>query len=145
MPAPADWLDRPLQVLNLGRRDYAPLTWRDALGLAGLAFTDHDRARHHLARVRAASPVRAAASPTRATASPRGTGGPRPAPAPSLLTLAAGDLRAREEWLRAVMAAGAARVGFDLQGVTPFDPAAFELTATLLAEILSHKRGLACL
>lgn len=138
MPAPADWLDRPLQVLNLGRRDYAPLTWRDELGLAGLAFTDHDRARRHLARVRAASPARAAASP-------RGTAGRHPAPAPSLLTLAAGDLRAREEWLRSVMAAGAARVGFDLQGVPPFDPAAFELTAALLAEVLSHKRGLACL
>lgn len=145
MPAPADWLDRPLQVLNLGRRDYAPLTWRDGLGLAGLAFTDHARARRHLARVRAASPARGAASPTRAAASPRGTAGRHPAPAPSLLTLAAGDLRAREEWLRSVMAAGAARVGFDLQGAPPFDPAAFELTAALLAEVLSHKRGLACL
>jgi hypothetical protein len=145
VPAPADWLDRPLQVLNLGRRDYAPLTWRDELGLAGLAFTDHARARRHLDRVRAANAARAAADAARATASQRAATGRRPTPAPSLLTLGAGDLRAREEWLRAVMAAGAARVRFDLQGVPPFDEAAFELTAALLAEVLSHKRGLACL
>ena len=127
MGAPNDWLTRPLEVLNVGKRSYAPLTWRDEFGLSGLAFRDATLARRHLARV------------LRAT---RASGGSRPRPAPELLTLAGDDLRAREEWLRAVLAAGAARVAFD---PLPGAPLEGELTAALLAEVLSHKRGLACL
>jgi hypothetical protein len=124
VPAPDDWFDRPLAVLNVGRRGFAPLTWRDAYGLAGLAFADADLAERHRARAAGVRSARAAVA---------------------LLTLAAGDLRAREEWLRAVLEAGAARVAFDLPdaGVPPL--ATFELTGALLAEVLSQKRGLACL
>jgi hypothetical protein len=129
MPAPEDWLDRPLLVLNVGRHGFAPLTWRDDLGLAGLAFVDPDLARRHLER---------AGRRSRPPKAPRG-------PAPALLTLAASDLRAREEWLQAVLAAGAARVAFDLGIETPPPRSTFELTGALLAEVLSHKRGTACL
>jgi hypothetical protein len=124
VPAPSDWLDRPLVVLNVGRRGFAPLTWRDAWGLAGLAFADAALARRHLDRAGRGRTARPALAP---------------------LTLAAGDLRAREEWLRAVLDAGAARVAFDLPdaGEPPLDT--FELTGALLAEVLSQKRGLACL
>ena len=123
MAAPNDWLSEPLTVLNLGRRRLAPLIWRDRLGLAGLAFRNQALADAHLLRVRRAK---------------------RPgSPHPEGLTLAANDLRAREEWLRSVHAAGAARILFDL------DPGGADgadaLTAALLAEVLSHKRGLACL
>jgi hypothetical protein len=127
VPAPDDWLDLPLLVLNVGRRGFAPLTWRDDLGLAGLAFADPDLARHHLERAR-----------RRSAPHPRGA-------ALALLTLAASDLRAREEWLRAVLEAGAARVAFDLGTDVPPPRATFELTGALLAEVLSHKRGTACL
>jgi hypothetical protein len=130
VPAPDDWLDRPLLVLNVGRRRFAPLTWRDDLGLAGLAFVDPELARHHLDRARRRS----------------GPPGSRPRGAAlALVTLAASDLRAREEWLRAVLEAGAARVAFDLgtEAAPPRDT--FELTGALLAEVLSHKRGTACL
>jgi alkylation response protein AidB-like acyl-CoA dehydrogenase len=124
--APHDWLTRPLEVLNVGKRGFAPLTWRDEFGLTGLAFLDTALAQRHLARVRGAAPA---------------NGGAR-RPAPALLTLAGDDLRAREEWLRAVLAAGAARVAFD---PLPGAPLQGELTAALLAEVLSYKRGLACL
>jgi hypothetical protein len=127
VPAPDDWLDRPLLVLNVGRRGFAPLTWRDDLGLAGLAFADHELARHHLERAR------------------RRSGPPRRGAAPALVTLPAADLRAREEWLRAVLEAGAARVAFDLGAEFPPPHDTFELTGALLAEVLSHKRGTACL
>ncbi|MFO8149256.1 MAG: hypothetical protein R6T93_03080, partial [Trueperaceae bacterium] len=63
-------------------------------------------------------------------------------PAPALLTLAADDLRAREEWLRAVLDAGAARIAFDPPVSAPLQG---ELAAALLAEVTSYKRGLACL
>ena len=128
MAAPPDWLTRPLHVLNVGRRGFAPLTWRDELGLVGLAFLDRASAERHLERVR------------RATA-PTGEGEPS-RPAAALLTLAADDLRAREEWLRAVHDAGAARVAFD---PTVGSPLQGELTAALVAEVTSYKRGLACL
>ena len=128
MAAPDDWLTRPLRVLNVGRRGFAPLTWRDDLGLVGLAFLDAALARRHLDTVLRA-PV-------------RGNGGASRRPAPALLTLAADDLRAREEWLHAVIAAGAARVAFD---PAPGAPLQSELTAALLAEVTSYKRGLACL
>jgi hypothetical protein len=133
VPAPDDWLDRPLHVINVGRRGFAPLTWRDDRGLAGLAFSDPDLARRHADR--AGGPRRRAASTA--------AGAPRPALA--VITLAASDLRAREEWLRTVLDAGAARVAFDLpaEAAAPLD--AFELTGALLAEVLSHKRGTACL
>ena len=126
MGTPHDWLTRPLEVLNVGTRSYAPLTWRDEFGLVGLAFLDAALAQRHLERVRGAT---------------RANGGAR-RPAPALLTLAGDDLRAREEWLRAVLAAGAARVAFD---PLPGAPLEGELAAALLAEVLSHKRGLACL
>lgn len=130
MPAPDDWLERPLLVLNVGRRGFAPLTWRDDLGLAGLAFADPELARHHLERARRGS--------RRSASRQRG-------PTPVLLTLPPADLRAREEWLRAVLDAGAARVAFDLGTETPPPRRTFELTGALLAEVLSHKRGTACL
>jgi hypothetical protein len=118
-----DWPTQTVSVLNLGRRRWAPLIWRDPLGLAGLAFCDHDLAAAHLARVqRAARPGR---------------------PRPELLTLPQDDLRAREEWLRGVHAAGAARVLFDLDPQHGHRSEA--ITARLLADVLSHKRGLACL
>jgi len=126
--APPDWLSRPLRVLNVGPLGYAPLTWRDDLGLVGLAFVDPGLAQRHLERV-----ARAAASAA--------AGGAR-RPSPTLLTLAADDLRAREDWLRAVLDAGAARVAFDPPLASPIQG---ELTAALLAEVTSHKRGLACL
>jgi hypothetical protein len=115
-------------VLNVGRRGYAPLTWRDDLGLVGLAFLDPALAQRHLDVV-----LRASA---------KAGGGTSRRPSPALLTLAADDLRAREEWLRAVLDAGAARVAFD---PPPGAPLRGELTAALLAEVTSHKRGLACL
>lgn len=127
MPAPDDWLARPLWALDAGGRGFAPITWRDDLGLAGMLFADRTAGERHLARVRGARPRTAA---TRR-------------PQVRLIELGADDLRAREEWLRAVMHAGAARVAFDLD---PADatPATFELTGALLAEVLGHKRGLAC-
>ncbi len=128
MAAPDDWLTRPLRVLNVGRRGFAPLTWRDDLGLVGLAFLDAALAQRHLDAILRA-PARA------------GGGAPR-RPSPALLTLAADDLRAREEWLRAVLDAGAARVAFDPAMGAPLRA---ELTAALLAEVTSYKRGLACL
>jgi len=139
VPAPDDWLDRPLHVLNVGRRGYAPLTWRDAWGLAGLAFADADLARWHLERARGARPTAGG------RAGPGRAGGPPRRPGLALVTLPAADLRAREEWLQAVLAAGAARVAFDLATHGPPPPATFELTGALLAEVVSHKRGLACL
>jgi hypothetical protein len=123
MAAPADWLTQPVTVINLGRRGLAPLIWRDSLGLAGMAFCDAQLADAHLARLRHA---------TR-------RGGAQP----EAQLLAADDLRAREEWLWAVHAAGAARVLFDFDPLTSGGDDA--LTAALLAEVLSHKRGLACL
>lgn len=128
MAAPPDWLTRPLRVLNVGRRGYAPLTWRDDLGLVGLAFLDASLARRHLDRVLRAAPPAGGAKARR--------------PAPALLTLAADDLRAREEWLRAVLDAGAARIAFDPPVSAPLHG---ELAAALLAEVTSYKRGLACL
>ncbi len=127
MPAPDDWLARPLWALDAGGRGFAPITWRDDLGLAGMLFADRAAADRHLARVRGAR--------ARAAASRR--------PDVRLIELAEDDLRAREEWLNAVLHAGAARVAFDLD---PGDatPATFELTGALLAEVLGHKRGLAC-
>jgi len=126
--APDDWLARPLRVLNVGRRGYAPLTRRDDLGLVGLAFLDPALAQRHLDAVQRAAAKAGAGTSRR--------------PSPALLTLAAGDLRAREEWLRAVLDAGAARVAFD---PPPGAPLQGELTAALLAEVTSYKRGLACL
>lgn len=117
-------------MLDLGRRGFAPVTWRDHLGLAGLAYLDPDLARRALRRVRAAAPQ----APAGRQAGRR--------PAARLLTLAADDPRAREEWLRAVLDAGAARVAFDLD--PPAAPAT-ELTAALLADVVARKRGLACL
>jgi hypothetical protein len=133
VPAPDDWLDRPLWVINVGRRGFAPLTWRDDVGLAGLAFSDPALARRHLER--AGGPRRGDASTTSRARRP----------ALRLVALEASDLRAREEWLRAVLDAGAARVGFDLPADAAPPPDAFELTGALLAEVLSHKRGTACL
>ncbi len=115
-------------VLDAGGRAFAPVTWRDELGLAGMAFSDETRAERQRARLLA-------------SARPAGARRRRPLQA---LRLDAGDHRAREEWLRAVLEAGAARVGFDLEGGRP-EPAAFELTGALLAEVLGHKRGLSCL
>jgi hypothetical protein len=132
VPAPDDWLDRPLHVVNVGRRGYAPLTWRDDFGLAGLAFADLELARRHVQRAGGRS--RSAPSAGRSRR-----------PALAVWTLEASDLRAREEWLRAVLHAGAARVAFDLPADAPPPLDAFELTGALLAEVLSHKRGTACL
>jgi hypothetical protein len=134
MPAPDDWLDRPLHVINVGRRGYAPLTWRDDWGLAGLAFSDPELARRHAER----------AGGTRRRATAGGAAGARRS-ALTVLDLAASDLRAREEWLQAVLNAGAARVAFDLPAGGPPPLDTFELTGALLAEVLSHKRGTACL
>lgn len=135
MPAPDGWVDAPLLVLDLGRRGFAPVTWRDAVGLAGLAFLDAGIADRALARVRsAAERASAARPPARDGRSAR--------PRPRIVTLAPDDHRAREEWLRAVLAAGAARVAFDLD---PPAPPRTELTAALLADVVARKRGLACL
>ena len=113
-------------ALDVGARGFAPITWRDDLGLAGMLFADRATGERHLARVRRARP--------RSGATRR--------PTVRLVELGAGDLRAREEWLRAVLDAGAARVAFD---PPPGAPPRGELTAALLAEVTSHKRGLACL
>lgn len=128
MPAPDDWLARPMWALDAGGRGFAPITWRDDLGLAGMLFADRRAAERHLARLRGARP------PAGATQRPT----------VRLLELDAHDLRAREEWLRSVLHARAARVAFDLDPATA-TPATFELTGALLAEVLGHKRGLACL
>ncbi len=128
MPAPDDWLERPMWVLDAGGRGFGPVTWRDDLGLAAMAFSDEPAAERQ--RVRLARARRPATA--------------RPRPPVRAVRLDAGDHRAREEWLRAVMEVGAARVGFDLDPARP-DPAAFELTGALLAEVLGHKRGLSCL
>ncbi len=128
MPAPDDWLARPMWALDAGGRGFAPITWRDDLGLAAMLFADRTAGERQLARVRGARPR---------TAAPR-------RPVVGLVELGADDLRAREEWLRAVLHAGAARVAFDLDPATAA-PATFELTGALLAEVLGHKRGLACL
>jgi hypothetical protein len=128
MPAPDDWLARPMWALDAGGRGFAPITWRDDLGLAGMLFADRAAAERHLARLRGAR--------RRAGAAER--------PTVRLLELDADDLRAREEWLHAVLHAGAARVAFDLDPATA-TPATFELTGALLAEVLGHKRGLSCL
>jgi hypothetical protein len=93
-----------------------------------MAFSDETAAERQRARLAGAR--RPAAAPRR--------------PPVRAVRLDAGDHRAREEWLRAVMEVGAARVGFDLDPARP-DPAAFELTGALLAEVLGHKRGLSCL
>ncbi len=127
MPAPDDWLERPLWALDAGGRGFAPITWRDDLGLAGMLFADRTASEKHLAQVRGARP--------RSATTRR--------PEVRLVELGADDLRAREEWLRAVLHAGAARVAFDLDPVEA-TPATFELTSALLAEVLGHKRGLAC-
>lgn len=127
MPAPADWLARPLWALDAGARGFAPVAWRDALGLAGMLYADRAAAERHLERLRGARPRRGATR--RSTV--------------RLVELDAHDLRAREEWLRAVLDAGAARVAFDLEPATA-QPSDFELTGALLAEVLGHKRGLAC-
>ncbi len=115
-------------ALDVGRHGFAPVTWRDELGLAGMLFADRAEGDRHLARLTKARPRagRPARKPVR------------------LIELDADDLRAREEWLRAVLDAGAARVAFDLDPATA-TPGTFELTAALLAEVLGHKRGLACL
>jgi hypothetical protein len=128
VPAPDDWLERPVWVLDVGRRGFAPVTWRDDLGLAGLAFADPALAERHRERLARARPHATAARHPRVR----------------VLELAGDDARAREEWLRAVLDAGAARVGFDVDPERP-DLAAFELTGALLAEVLGHKRGLSCL
>lgn len=142
MPAPDAWTERPLYVLDVGDRGFAPVTWRDDLGLAGLAYLDLERAQRALDRVRAAAP-RAAAPRVAARSAPEGgRGAPPRRPAPRLRTLAPDDPRAREEWLRAVLDAGAARVAFDLD---PPQPPRTELTAALLADVVARKRGLACL
>jgi hypothetical protein len=127
MPAPDDWLERPMWTLDAGARGFAPITLRDELGLAALLYADRSAAERQLERLKRARP--------------RVAGARRPPL--RLLELAADDLRAREEWLRAVHAAGAARVAF---GPDPdaSDMGAFELTGALLAEVLGHKRGLAC-
>lgn len=117
MKAPATWLSKPLWVLDLGQGGYTPVIVRDALGLAGMAFSNLALAQAQQRRF------------------------PRPT---TIVELAAGDHRAREEWLRAVHAAGAARTLFD-PASRRAAPAAGPLTATLLAEVISHKRGLACL
>lgn len=130
MPAPDDWLDRPCWVLDLGKRGYAPVIWRDELGLAGMLYTEQAPAEAQLQRLRALRPA----------AKQDGKAGGRL----RLLELAAGDPRAREEWLQAVLHAGAARVAFDLDPRRP-QPKDFELTGALLAEVLSQRRGLACL
>lgn len=126
MPAPDDWLDRPCWVLDLGGRGYAPVTWRDDIGLAGMLFTDKARAEAQLLQLRGLKQGAAAGTRLR------------------LLELAAGDPRAREEWLQAVLQAGAARVAFDLDPARP-QMRDFELTGALLSEVLSQRRGLACL
>ncbi len=129
MAAPPDWLTRPLCGPQRGpaRLRAADLARRVGTG----------RARLPRSRVGPAAP---GARPARDRA--RGRGRARPGRQPALLTLAADDLRAREEWLRAVHDAGAARVAFDPTAGTPLQG---ELTAALVAEVTSHKRGLACL
>lgn len=122
MPAPDDWMERACWVLDLGGRGYAPLTWRDEMGLAGMAFSDRELAEAHRRRL----------------------GGLKLAARLRCIELGAGDMRAREEWLRAVLNAGAARVAFDLDPQRP-QMRDFELTASLLAEVLSQRRPLACL
>ena len=53
--------------------------------------------------------------------------------------------RAAEQWLRAVDAAGAARVLIDPPLPLPTAPLRGELTRALLADVLSGKRFVACL
>lgn len=139
MPAPDDWLARPLWVLDVGRQGFAPVTWRDAVGLAALAFADEALGARHHERLSGARPA-TGGRPGRSAAA---TGGGRPRV--RLLRLDADDPRAREEWLRAVLAAGAARVAFDPPPGRDPDPADCELTGALLAEVLATKRGLSCL
>jgi hypothetical protein len=129
--APDDWLERDLFTLDLASDHFAPLIWRDALGLAAGAYLNPELAEQQLRRVRLAS-VRHAEPNARAKG-----------PKPRLQTLRAGDLRARQEWLEAVLQAGAARVLFDLNSDGQHRGTA--LSAALLAEVLSYKRGLACL
>lgn len=127
MPAPDDWLARPTWTLDAGGSGFAPITRRDELGLAGMLFADRTAAERQLERLRDARP--------RVGATRR--------PTVRLVELGADDPRAREEWLRAVLHAGAARVAFDLDPAAA-TPAVFEFTGALLAEVLGHKRGLAC-
>ena len=115
-------------ALDAGGRGFAPITWRDDLGLAAMLFADRTAADGHVARL-----LRA-----------RSRGGAAKRPTVRLVELGADDLRAREEWLTAVLHAGAARVAFDLDPAHA-TPATFELTGALLAAALGHKRGLACL
>lgn len=133
---PSDWLDVDLTTLDFARDRFAPLIWRDALGLAGLAFSDAELAAAQLARLRRASGAEGAPGSAAASA-------PRRGPLPRLQTLRAGDLRARQEWLEAVLHAGAARVLFDLN--VAGEARGSGLSAALLADVLSRKRGLACL
>lgn len=130
MPAPADWLARPLWVLDAGGPGWRPVAWRDELGLAAMVYADEAAAERQRRRLLGARP--AAGGGTRRSGAGLRT-----------VRLDAHDPRAREEWLRAVLDTGAARVGFDLDARTD-DERAFELTAALLAEVLAHKRGLAC-
>jgi hypothetical protein len=119
MKAPTGWLTQSLWVLDVGKGAFVPVVVRDRLGLAAMMFTQRALAEAERQRF------------------------PRP---PQLLELPAGDYRAREEWLQAVHAAGAARTLFDPPPPSQrVNPPAGPLTAALLAEVISHKRGLACL
>ena len=113
-----------MYVLDASKRGFAPIVHRDALGLAAFAFTDAESAESARAQLAAA---------TKRGATPR------------VVTLAANDARAREEWLRAVDAAGAARGLIDPPLPLPTAPLRGELTRALLADVLSGKRFVACL
>jgi hypothetical protein len=125
MPAVDDWGNRDIFVLSASRRGFAPLLHRDALGLAAFAFSD-------VAAARAMRDHFAAATQRKGTRV-------------EILTLAARDARAREEWLSAVDGAGGARVLFDPQPSAGGPPPRGVLTRALLADVLSGKRFVACL
>lgn len=61
-----------------------------------------------------------------------------------LLALDAGDLRAKEEWLRAALSQGATVVAFDPDPLTLSPRASLPLDRAL-AYVLSHQRQTACL
>jgi hypothetical protein len=138
------WLTLDVHVLNAAQGGFAPVLHRDALGLAAFAFTDRAAAERTCALLTRAPQVPTGARGGSARA-PQGASGSAARRAPRVLTLAARDARAREEWLRSVDAAGGARVLFDPDVPPSGPPARGVLTRALLADVLAGKRFVACL